>query len=89
MNPKKWRELNSTERILKCVKENSKYTNFPDQYGLNVVFADEWLELDTKWNCYAVSEEPNPYLIHFIGVKPMYSSYSYNPDYKNRKNKLA
>ncbi|WP_069659966.1 glycosyltransferase family 8 protein [Arcticibacter eurypsychrophilus] len=84
LNPKKWRELNCTERILKCVNENKKYTNFPDQYGLNVVFADQWLQLDSKWNCYAVSKEPNPYLIHFIGIKPIYSSYAYNEDYKNR-----
>lgn len=83
IDPQQWRAQDTTNRILACINENKKYTSFPDQYGLNVIFANQWLELDRKWNCYAISEETDPYLIHFIGVKPIYKSYAYNPQYRD------
>lgn len=84
MDPKKWREQNVTERILSCVNENSQYAGFPDQYGLNVVLANQWFELDSRWNSYATSDGTDPYVIHFIGVKPIYTSYDLNQDYRIR-----
>lgn len=84
IDPVRWREQNMTDRILTCITENSKYAGFPDQYGLNVVLAGQWLELDSKWNCYAMSTDQNPYIIHFIGVKPIYTSYAFNDYYRKR-----
>ncbi|PRY52362.1 lipopolysaccharide biosynthesis glycosyltransferase [Arcticibacter pallidicorallinus] len=84
IDPIKWREEDLTNRILSCVNENSQYAGFPDQYGLNVVLADQWLELDRRWNSYATSDDSDPYVIHFIGVKPIYISYDLNSGFKNR-----
>jgi lipopolysaccharide biosynthesis glycosyltransferase len=79
----KWIEDNITEKILKCIADNSKYASFPDQYGLNVVFANQWLELDPRWNSYSVLEVEDPYLVHFIGIKPIYTSYKYIKRYRD------
>lgn len=84
MDPAKWREQDVTARILRCVNENSQYAGFPDQYGLNVVLANQWLEMDSRWNSFATSNEPDPYVIHFIGVKPIYTSYDLNQEYRTR-----
>ena len=78
----KWRDAEITVKVIDCVEKNINFTRFPDQYGLNVVFANEWLDLDKKWNCYSISNEENPYIIHFIGRKPIYKSYNYNEEYK-------
>jgi lipopolysaccharide biosynthesis glycosyltransferase len=78
----KWRHLNLTEEVITTIIQNKQHANFPDQYGLNVVFANKWHTLDAKWNTYAFQETDDPYVIHFIGVKPIYSSYDNNPKYK-------
>lgn len=79
---KAWRKTNLRANILKCISENKAYANFPDQYGLNVVFIDKWLELDIRWNAYATAEIEDPFIIHFIGRKPIFSTYNYNQDYR-------
>lgn len=78
----KWRKEGVTRKIINCIKKNIKYVDFPDQYGLNVVFANEWYELDPSWNVQSVLEHKNPHIIHFTGTKPIYNSYNYNPEYK-------
>ncbi len=82
MNLELWRKEELAKKIIKCVNDNIKYASFPDQYGLNVVLANRWKELDSKWNCFAISEEPDPFIIHFIGNKPIYSTYKFNKNYK-------
>eukprot|EP01118_Nematostelium_gracile_P009920 TRINITY_DN3368_c0_g2_i4.p7 TRINITY_DN3368_c0_g2~~TRINITY_DN3368_c0_g2_i4.p7 ORF type:complete len:309 (+),score=7.70 TRINITY_DN3368_c0_g2_i4:1705-2631(+) len=82
MNLAKWRPTALSSEILKCIDQNRQFANFPDQYGLNVVFADKWLELDKRWNTYAPTQETNPFIIHFIGRKPIYKTYENNPSYK-------
>jgi lipopolysaccharide biosynthesis glycosyltransferase len=83
LNRTKWIEANITEKILDCISKNTKYAGFPDQYGLNVVFANQWLELDSRWNSYSMLEKDDPFLIHFIGIKPIYTSYKYVAKYKD------
>lgn len=78
----KWRELDLTNKILTCISENKQYASFPDQYGLNVVLSNNWLELDPLWNCFPMDTAENPYLIHFIGRKPIFKKYDYNQAYK-------
>jgi lipopolysaccharide biosynthesis glycosyltransferase len=78
-----WRRLDLTEEIVSCIIQNKQYASFPDQYGLNVVFANKWYTLDPAWNTYAFQEAKDPFVIHFIGVKPIYSSYNNNQEYKN------
>lgn len=82
INCKKWMEANITEKILDCIDRNKKYASFPDQYGLNVVFANQWLELDARWNSYPMIDIKDPFLIHFIEIKPIFTSYQYSLKYK-------
>jgi lipopolysaccharide biosynthesis glycosyltransferase len=78
----KWQKGNFTNRILACINENKQYASFPDQYGLNVILVNNWLEIDPLWNCFPMATAERPYLIHFIGRKPIFKKYDYNPAYK-------
>jgi lipopolysaccharide biosynthesis glycosyltransferase len=82
INLERWRETNLSVEIINCIEKNKKHAIFPDQYGLNVIFANKWLELDKRWNTYAPDSEIDPYIIHFIGKKPIYKSYDGNKIYK-------
>jgi lipopolysaccharide biosynthesis glycosyltransferase len=77
-----WRKTDLSAKILACIAYNKQHAFFPDQYGLNVVFADQWYELDQCWNTISESENPDPSIIHFIGIKPIYKTYKNNPFYK-------
>jgi lipopolysaccharide biosynthesis glycosyltransferase len=77
-----WRSSDFTEQILECIETNKRFANFPDQYGLNVVFANRWHQLDSRWNTYAFSMEEKPFIIHFIGQKPIYTSYNNSLKYQ-------
>ncbi|MCD0490211.1 glycosyltransferase family 8 protein [Pedobacter sp. MC2016-14] len=81
LNNEIWRENGITQKIIECITTNVKYANFPDQYGLNVILAGQFYELDFRWNCYSILDEKNPYIIHFIGNKPIYKSYNSNVTY--------
>jgi len=83
MNTKKWREQQVTEKIIDCIDRNKKFANYPDQYGLNVVLANQWFELNPLWNLFCTFEHPDPYLIHFVQRKPIYQSYDNSPEFKN------
>lgn len=79
----KWRELDLTQKVIDCATSNRSYLNYPDQYGLNVVLADNWMQLDSRWNSFSVIETTSrPFLIHFTERKPIYRSYSDNQSYK-------
>jgi len=78
----KWKEQKLGRRILDCINDNIKFANFPDQYGFNVVLANQWQPLDTRWNYFASGDLKNPFLIHFISRKPIYTTYTNNPYYK-------
>ena len=82
INRNKWLQFNATEKIISCISRNKKYTNFPDQYGLNVVLANQWFELEPGWNTYSMLEEQDPFIVHFIETKPIYTSYHFNQHYK-------
>ena len=85
MNLKLWREQQITDKLITCMNDNIKFANYPDQYGLNVVLANQWLELDSKWNHFATIEmEGDPYLIHFVERKPIYSSYGGTPAFREK-----
>lgn len=82
MNTVKWRAQNVTEKIIRCIDENKKFANYPDQYGLNVVLANQWLELDPLWNHFCTFDHPDPFLIHFVQRKPIYKSYDNSQAFK-------
>ncbi len=83
MNTKKWQEQNVTEKIITCIDTHKKFANYPDQYGLNVVLANEWLELDPLWNHFStIDTSETPFLIHFVERKPIYKAYNFSEDFK-------
>lgn len=77
----KWRACQVPEKLVACIHENLQYATYPDQYGLNVFFANQWLELDPSWNCYSQRDDPSPHIIHFTRMKPIYRSYRFNASY--------
>jgi lipopolysaccharide biosynthesis glycosyltransferase len=81
MNTRTWRERNLTAIVFKCIEDNREFANYPDQYGLNVVLANQWLELDVKWSWSAAEWNPDASLIHFIWRKPIYKTYRYEKRY--------
>jgi lipopolysaccharide biosynthesis glycosyltransferase len=82
INTQEWAKQNLAQKVIDCINDNIKFANYPDQYGFNVVMANKWLELDTRWNYFASGDLEKPYLVHFISRKPFYTSYEYNPQYK-------
>ncbi|MBC7650790.1 MAG: glycosyltransferase family 8 protein, partial [Deinococcales bacterium] len=83
MNTRKWREQNVTEKIITCIDTHKKFANYPDQYGLNVVLANKWLELDPLWNHFStINTTKTPFLIHFVERKPIYKAYNFSEDFK-------
>jgi lipopolysaccharide biosynthesis glycosyltransferase len=79
MDANKWRNLQIAEKTVECINDNQKYVNYPDQYGLNVVLANKWFELDGRWNYFSCFDTEEPFLIHYTGRKPIYKTYDNNP----------
>lgn len=82
INPKKWRAENITSQVIDTLVKYKQHVVMPDQYGLNVVFANKWKELDPKWNWFANKENENPSLIHFVEIKPIFTNYKFKEFYK-------
>lgn len=79
---KKWVEQNIPEQVFTAMKKHIAYVNFADQYGLNVVFAQNWLEIDPLWNWFATNYHPNPKCIHYLDIKPIFKSYKSDETFK-------
>lgn len=47
---KKWREYGITAKAIRYLKQNKDYIRLHDQDVLNALLADQWGELDPKWN---------------------------------------
>ena len=75
LNPKKWREENIAAQVVDTLVKYREHVKLPDQYALNVIFVNKWLELDPKWNWFAFQEGHEPYIIHFLDIKPIFKSY--------------
>ncbi len=82
MNPQKWREEKLTNQVITALVDYKDHVKMGDQYGLNVVLANKWLELDPKWNWFALYEDEKPYLVHFVEIKPIFSNYHFKEVYK-------
>jgi lipopolysaccharide biosynthesis glycosyltransferase len=85
MDTQKWRKDNIAQKVIDCLQNNKKYLNYPDQYVLNVVLANNWLRLDPLWNHFADldSQQAEPFLIHYIERKPIYKSYANDKKYQD------
>ncbi|MFP5080274.1 glycosyltransferase family 8 protein [Pedobacter sp. JCM 36344] len=82
INTDKWREQNISAEIIGALIKYKETVQLGDQYGLNVVFAQKWQELDQKWNWFASWENENPSLVHFLDIKPIFTTYNSNEFFK-------
>jgi lipopolysaccharide biosynthesis glycosyltransferase len=78
----KWIENDVSNAVIKCIHDNTEFATFPDQYGLNVVLANKWQPLDKRWNSFPNLDIKEPFLIHFLAIKPFYRSYDGVPRYQ-------
>lgn|SRR5690606_30730473 len=74
IDTEKWRRQQISNLIIEALIKHHEHVVLPDQYGLNVVFANNWLELPPEWNWSAAADHENPYLIHFLHIKPIFKS---------------
>jgi lipopolysaccharide biosynthesis glycosyltransferase len=81
IDPIKWRDKDISNRVISAINDNIASVNFADQYGLNVVLHNQWLELDKRWNSFSILESDDPFLIHFLDIKPIFKSYNTNKVY--------
>lgn len=83
VNLEAWKDGLYTRQVFKVIEDNRAFIKYPDQYGLNVVFANNWLELDKRWNHFASQKiEDAAYVIHFISIKPLYVGYNFDEECK-------
>lgn len=82
INPKKWRAENISSEVISALGKYKEHVRLADQYGLNVALANKWLVLDPKWNWFAFKDNDNPYIVHFLDIKPIFSSYNSQKVYK-------
>jgi lipopolysaccharide biosynthesis glycosyltransferase len=75
IDPIKWRELDISSKVIKVVSENIKSSRWPDQYGLNVVLVNQWISLDPRWNSFADELYDDPFIVHYLNIKPIFKSY--------------
>lgn len=50
VNLKKWRSEQISSKVIRYIDQHPDNIRFPDQDGLNIVLADQWGELDLRWN---------------------------------------
>lgn len=82
INAKRWREENFSAQVISALSKYKEHVRLADQYGLNVVLANQWLELDPKWNWFAFKENENPSIVHFLDIKPIFTSYNSKEVYR-------
>ncbi|RZL50319.1 MAG: glycosyltransferase family 8 protein [Pedobacter sp.] len=78
----KWREQNISSKVINALQVHAKHVVLVDQYGLNVVFANKWQELDPKWNWFATNYTATPNIIHYLDIKPIFKSYHSQEEYR-------
>ena len=83
IKPKEWREQKIAAQVMEALVKYKEHVRLADQYGLNVIMANKWKQLDPKWNWFAFQEDVKPYLIHFLDIKPIFTSYNSQPVYKD------
>lgn len=80
----RWKKQNISEEIIMALIKYKDNIQLGDQFGLNVVFATKWQELDPKWNWFASQEDTQPSLIHFLDIKPIFKTYNSNKVFQQR-----
>lgn len=76
-----WRRRHIQTKALAVAQDNYDLLDQMDQDALNIVLADDWLILDSKWNTSKGRADATftDGIIHFLGkVKPWHADYSAN-----------
>lgn len=76
MDVVKWRAQEISKKVIEALRTYKEHVVLVDQYGLNVVFANNWKELDPRWNWFATFDHDDPFIIHFLDIKPIFKSYN-------------
>ncbi len=71
----KWRRDDISAKVVKALHDHKRHVRLADQYGLNVVLANRWEVLDPRWNWFAFADHDQPFLVHFLDVKPIFTTY--------------
>jgi lipopolysaccharide biosynthesis glycosyltransferase len=50
VNLARWREMDVLGRATQLVRNNWEHVRYCDQYALNVLFSQQWKQLDPRWN---------------------------------------
>jgi lipopolysaccharide biosynthesis glycosyltransferase len=82
INAPQWRKEDIANKVMQTIHDNLEHVNLVDQYGLNIVLANRWLEMDRRWNSFAANAVSDPYILHFLDIKPIFKSYNSSPAYK-------
>jgi lipopolysaccharide biosynthesis glycosyltransferase len=78
----KWKDQDISKKVIDALRVHKTHVVLVDQYGLNVVFANQWQELDPRWNWFATFPHQNPYIVHFLDIKPTFKSYRSEANFK-------
>lgn len=83
LNLTRWRSEAISQQVIQAARDYEQFVQFADQYGLNVVLADDWGMLDPKWNVMTIIPTAREdirstqeellnygYIYHFTGYKP-------------------
>lgn len=79
----KWVKEEVMRKTLEVSQNYRDSIVYADQYCINAVLANRWLALDSKWNHFVNNNEPGAYLLHYTGLKPIYSDYPYSKEYQD------
>lgn len=82
INIPRWKKNKTTEQIIEVINTNKRYANYPDQYGMNIVLANLWLALDDRWNHFVTIPHPDPFIVHYVERKPIYSTYKNGEEFR-------
>ncbi|TLV02599.1 glycosyltransferase family 8 protein [Dyadobacter luticola] len=83
VDPVQWRKDDLSNKVIQSIFDNISSASFPDQYGLNITLANRWVILDQRWNTFAILDVKDPWLIHYLDIKPIFKSYNCNVAYKD------
>lgn len=78
----RWRRDQIAHKVMQVLHDNREYVNYADQYGLNAALYNQWLEIDPLWNNFAFKETEGAHLIHFLDIKPIFTTYQSSKKYQ-------
>ncbi len=82
INLEKWRQKNMVKTLLELEENKSLERLTHDQQILNYIFANNWKQLDGRWNMLAGSraiEALDPYIVHYTGPNKPWNLVSFLP----------